>query len=75
MLSKKAFALLVDVSQQLNGKNNGDLSAAPSVMAVYNWRSRGAINDAIVELVALGFLQQTRQGGRNRCSLYGIGGR
>jgi hypothetical protein len=72
MLSKPALALLVDLCQQFDGSNNGNFSAAPKTLAAYGWRSRGAVADALVELVALGFLVQTRQGGRNRCSLYAM---
>lgn len=71
-LGKAARALLVDLCQQLNGGNNGNLSAAPKVLEPYGWTSRGTLTDALVELVALGFLTQTRQGGRNRCSLYAV---
>jgi hypothetical protein len=71
-LSTSAKCLLVDLCHQYNGKNNGDIAAAPKTLEPYGWRSRGTVDDALVELVALGFLQQTRQGGRNRCSLYAI---
>jgi hypothetical protein len=71
-LSKTALALLVDLAQQLNGSNNGNIAAAPATLAPYGWKSRGTVDDALVELVALGFLQPTRQGGRNRCSLYAV---
>lgn len=71
-LSKRALALLVDLAAQYNGRNNGDLSAAPKVLEPYGWRSQGTVADGLAELIALGFLQQTRQGGRNRCSLYAL---
>lgn len=71
-LSATARALLVDVCQQLNGRNNGNLSAAPKVLAPYGWTSRGTLDAALVELVAHGFLAPTRQGGRNRCSLFAV---
>lgn len=71
-LSKMALALLVDLSQQFTGSNNGDLCAAPKILAPYGWRSRGTVDDALVELVALGFLVMTRQGGRNRASLFAV---
>lgn len=71
-LSKTALALLVDLAQQLNGSNNGNIAAAPATLTPYGWRSRGTVDDALVELVALGFIVQTRQGGRNRCSLYAV---
>lgn len=72
VLSRNSLALLIDISQQFTGKNNGDLAAAPKILAPYGWKSRGTIDDAVTELLALGFLQQTRQGGRNRCGLYAI---
>ena len=71
-LSKTARCFLADVAQQINGKNNGNLSAAPKIMELYGWTSRGTLDAALVESVALGFLEQTRQGGRNRCSLYAM---
>ncbi len=71
-LSSTARCLLVDICHQLTGSNNGNLAAAPKTLAPYGWRSRGTVDDGLVELIALGFLQQTRQGGRNRCSLYAV---
>jgi len=70
-LSVRARCLLTDLCHQLNGSNNGDISAAPKTLASYGWQSHG-VGDLIAELVALGFLQQTRQGGRNRCSLFAV---
>ncbi|MBK1643589.1 hypothetical protein CKO25_02730 [Thiocapsa imhoffii] len=72
VLSKMARLLLIDVAHQFNGSNNGNLSMAPKTLAPYGWRSRGTLDKAIVELVAKGFLMQTRQGGRNRCSLFAM---
>lgn len=72
MLSEAARALLIDVARQFNGTNNGNLSAAPKIMVPYGWHSRGMLNDALVECVAQGFLELTRQGGRNRCSLFAL---
>lgn len=71
-LSNSARLLLVDLCQQLNGRNNGNLSAAPKILEPYGWTSRGTLDAALVELVAAGFLVQTRQGGRNRCSLFAV---
>jgi hypothetical protein len=71
-LSTSARCLLVDLCHQYNGRNNGDIAAAPKTLEPFGWRSRGTVDDALVELIALGFLQQTRQGGRNRCSLYAL---
>lgn len=72
VLSHKAAHLLDNLAAQYNGKNNGDFSAAPKIMALFGWSSHGSIDDAITELIAQGFIEQTRQGGRNQCSLYAV---
>lgn len=72
VLSHKAAHLLDNLTAQYNGKNNGNLSAAPKIMALFGWSSHGSVDDAIAELIAYGFVEQTRQGGRNQCSLYAI---
>ncbi len=71
-LSRAARCLLLDIAMQFNGKNNGSLTASPAAMELYGWSSRGTLNAALVELVALGFLELTRQGGRNSCSRYAL---
>lgn len=72
VLSHKAAHLLDNLAAQYNGVNNGDLSAAPKIMTLFGWTSQGSIHSALVELLALGFIEQTRQGGKNRCSLYAL---
>ncbi|WP_054760607.1 hypothetical protein [Methylomonas koyamae] len=64
--------MLDNLTAQYNGKNNGDLSAAPKIMELFGWKSRGSIDESLTELLAFGFIEQTRQGGRNQCSLYAI---
>jgi len=64
--------LLVDVASQFNGKNNGDLTAAWSVMRERGWKSPGTLNKALKQLLRVGLLQETRAGGRHRCTLYAI---
>lgn len=64
--------LLVDVAAQFNGKNNGDLTAAFSVMRARGWKSPGTLNKALKELLRKGLLQETRSGGRHRCTLYAV---
>jgi hypothetical protein len=71
-LSHMAAHLLVNLFAQFDGKNNGDLSAAPKIMELYGWSSRSSVHKALTELLALGFIEQTRQGGRNQCSLYAV---
>lgn len=71
-LTRTARALLVDMAMQFDGKNNGNLSAAPKIMSAYGWHSRGTLDAALTELIAEGFIEVTRQGGRNRASLYAL---
>jgi hypothetical protein len=73
VLSSSGVKLLIDVASQYNGKNNGDLCAAWKVMKPKGWRSEATLNRAKVELVAAGFIAETRMGRRpNLCTLYGI---
>ncbi|MES2662141.1 MAG: hypothetical protein V4629_02455 [Pseudomonadota bacterium] len=64
--------LLVDITAQYHGFNNGDLSASWTLMREKKWRSQGTLNASLKKLLAFGFIEQTRQGGRNRCSLFAI---
>lgn len=74
-LSRSALALLLDLAMQYSGKNNGNICASHAVMkrlAPERWSSAGTLDSALVELLAEGFLEQTRQGGRNVASLYSL---
>jgi len=71
-LSAWSVKLIVDVAKQYNGKNNGDLHAAWSIMQDHGWNSPSTLNNAVNEAVDLGFIELTRQGGRNKASLYAI---
>lgn len=64
--------LLVDVGSQYNGKNNGDLTATWSVLKERGWKSPGTLNKALKALVRTGLIEETRPGGRHRCTLYAI---
>jgi len=64
--------LLMDIARQYNGYNNGDLCAAWKTMKPKGWNSKGTLNRALQTLQELGFVEQTRQGGRNRCSLFSL---
>lgn len=64
--------LLVDVASQFNGKNNGDLTAAWTVMRERGWNSTGTLNKARMALLDAGLIQETRSGGRHRCTLYAV---
>lgn len=67
-----AVRLLVDVAGQFKGFNNGDLNAAWSQMSKRGWRSKGTLHKALKALLSAGLIEQTRQGGKNRCSLYAV---
>lgn len=72
-LSCKAVKLLIDIGSQFNGANNGDLSTAWKLMQPRGWRSEETLQAAKRELLAAGFIAETRKGRRpNLCSLYGI---
>lgn len=71
-LSPYAVKLLVEIASHFNGKNNGDLSAAYSVLSKRGWKSSGTLAKTKKELIAKGWLITTRQGGRNRCSLFAV---
>lgn len=64
--------LLVDVAGQFCGNNNGDLTASWSVLKSKGWRSKGTLHKALENLLEAGLLEQSRQGGRNKCSLYAV---
>lgn len=64
--------LLIELSANYNGKNNGDLSAAFSILERRGWNSPGTLNAAIKSLLSNGWLIRTRTGGRNRCALYAV---
>ena len=64
--------LLVDLAGQFNGGNNGDLCAAWTIMREKGWRSKGTLHKSLNNLLEVGLIEQTRQGGKNRCSLYAI---
>lgn len=67
-----AARLLIDIAGQYKGHNNGDLCAAWSIMKGKGWKSKGTLHRALHALLKAGLIEQTRQGGRNRCSLYAV---
>ena len=71
-LSSHAVRLLIDLGAQYRGHNNGDLCGTWSIMRQRGWRSPGTLERAKKELIEAGFIEQTRWGGRNRCSLYAL---
>jgi hypothetical protein len=71
-LSMPARALLLEFVGQYRGHNNGDLTCAWKVLRKRGWRSRTTIEKARLELERSGWIVRTRQGFRNRCSLYAL---
>jgi len=72
-LSGSAVKLLNVLIFQFRGHNNGDLTAAWSVMkAKYGFRSPTTLHRAIRELLAADLILLTRQGGLGMCSLYSV---
>jgi hypothetical protein len=62
-LSSRAVKLLIDIYTQFRGSNNGDLTAAWSVMAKRGWTSKDQLGKALRELLERGWVIVTRQGG------------
>lgn len=71
-LSHAAVRALVCLFSQYRGSNNGDFTAAWSIMQRRGWKSKGTLYRAINELLAAGWIVRTRQGSKNRCSLYAV---
>jgi len=73
-LSGVAVKLLIQIAEQFNGHNNGDLQASWVIMRHKGWNSNATLNRAKKELVEKGFIEQTRQGWLRppRCALYAL---
>lgn len=72
-LSAHAIKLLIDVSAQYRGDNNGDLSIAWKLMQPRGWRSEATLHKVKRELIEGGFVYETRKGRRpNVCSLFAL---
>lgn len=72
-LTPRAIKLFLDFGYQYNGRNNGDFSAAFSVMKKRGWKSKETLQLALDELLHYGWIIRTRLGGLNKtCNLYGF---
>lgn len=75
-LSYKSKALLVDLVNQYNGRNNGDLTAALGYMQTRGWQRSATLSDAVKELIEANLIIKTREGKfqnpHSRCALYAI---
>jgi len=71
-LSTRATKLLIDLLAQYRGYNNGDLAATLKMMLARGWNSSDQLQKAKNELIEKDVITVTRQGGRNKCSLYAV---
>lgn len=71
-LSPWALKLLIELAANYVGKNNGDLSAAYSVLQHRGWNSPGTLSAAIKQLLRDKWIVIARHGGRNRCALFAL---
>ena len=75
-LSYKSVKLLLDLAYQYRGRNNGDLTAAFSILRQRGWKREATIGVAIKELIAANLIIRTREGyfqnPKSRCALYAL---
>ena len=73
-LSLHASKLLLDLCSQLgpNARRNGDLCAAPSVLAPRGWTSETTLAATLAELKAARLVCVTRHGSRRRPTLFAV---
>ena len=71
-LTARACKALLFLAAQYKGTNNGDLTIAWTIAKDQGWTSNGTLRRGVKELIRAGFVIQTRQGGRNRCSLFAL---
>ena len=71
-LSGSALRLLLELIRQHRPYNNGRLVASWRFMQKRGWRSRDSLYHAIQELLHLGLIIKTTQGGKNRVSRFAL---
>lgn len=75
-LTGGASKLLMDLACQYNGRNNGDLQAAYSILSERGWNSKDTISRAVGELLRARLIVKTREGKftnpGGRCALYAL---
>lgn len=71
-LAPGSVKLLLDLLAQYRGENNGDLCATMTLMRARGWRSKAALKNALVQLLATSFIVEARKGGRHKASLYAV---
>jgi hypothetical protein len=71
-LSAHAVKALMYLASQFKGRNNGDLGVDWKIAKPKGLKSNAMLRRGVMELIAAGIVIQTRQGGRNRCSLFAL---
>ena len=67
-----SLKLLIELASGYNGYNNGNLSAAYTLLKERGWNSPGTLSAALQSLLETGWIIRTRLGHRNRCALYAV---
>lgn len=75
-LTPNAIRLLLELLKQYNGRNNGDFTAAWTIMQKRGFHSQTTLNDALKCLMDLQYIIRTREGRfcnpGKRCALYAV---
>lgn len=71
-LSGNAVKLLLELARQYRPGKNGDLSIPWSMLSTRGWKSKATVHSSKLELLAAGWILETRKGGKNMCSLYAL---
>ncbi|HHA2740081.1 TPA: hypothetical protein ACOFBV_001276 [Stenotrophomonas maltophilia] len=71
-LSGNAVKLLLELARQYRPGRNGDLSIPWSMLSTRGWKSKATVHSSKLELLAAGWIIETRKGGKNMCSLYAL---
>lgn len=72
-LSFSARALLIDISRQFSGSNNGKLVLCEKALRPRGWSSSATIHKAKKELLSFGLLIETRKGAKpNKASWFAL---
>ena len=75
-LKSGAVRLLLELAKQFNGRNNGDLTVAHSLLKRRGISSKNTITKATAELIEANMILRTRQGvflnPGGRCALYAL---
>lgn len=75
-LHPSAICLLMELAKQYNGHNNGDLTAAWSIMHKRGFNSQSTLGNALERLLEYEFIVKTREGRfcnpGKQCALYAL---